>query len=409
MTKREPDRKTYRKGTHRAVPPEATFARIKAFLPVFGITRIADLTGLDRVGLPVAQCVRPNARALAVSQGKGLDLISAKVSAAMESIEAYHAETMESPLFYGAFEDLRYRQKMADVDRMAQDSAGFDPRQRTMWIEVENLLGEEICLAPFEAFHADFTLPALPGSGMFLCNTNGLASGNTRQEALLHALCEVIERDAETLWHLRPDTEAQARAVNLSSDLPLESGELLSRTRAVGIEAYIWDLSSDVGLPVFQCMLLSSQEDGTDPEFGLGCHPSRDVALSRALTEALQVRLTVIAGSRDDLLACDYFPFERQARLEQAKQLCQGAGAAPLSFRQCPHFDNEFFSEDIGLVLDRLSAVGVDEVLVADLTKKAFQIPVVRAAVPGLEGPWEAFDPEAPLSLRAQRAMAGAA
>ena len=128
MTKREPDRKTYRKGTHRAVPPEATFARIKAFLPVFGITRIADLTGLDRVGLPVAQCVRPNARALAVSQGKGLDLISAKVSAAMESIEAYHAETMESQLFYGAFEDLRYRQKMAEVDRMAQDTAGFDPR-----------------------------------------------------------------------------------------------------------------------------------------------------------------------------------------------------------------------------------------------------------------------------------------
>ena len=351
--------------------------------------------------------MRPNARALAVSQGKGLDLISAKVSAAMESIEAYHAETMEAPLFYGAFEDLRYRQKMADVDRMAQDTAGFDPRQRTMWFEVENLLEEESCLAPFEAFHADFTLPVLPGSGMFLCNTNGLASGNTGQEALLHALCEVIERDAETLWHLRPDS--QARAVDLSSGLPPESEELLSRTRDAGIEAYVWDLTSDIGLPVFQCMLLSSREDGTDPEFGLGCHPSRDVALSRALTEALQVRLTVIAGSRDDLLACDYAPEERQARLEQAEQLCRDAGGAALGFGQCPHFDNAFFSEDIALVLERLSAVGVNEVLVADLTKQAFQIPVVRAVVPGLEGPWETFDPQAPLSPRAEKAMAGEA
>ena len=407
MTKREPGQKAYRKGTHRAVPPEATFAKIEALLPVFGITRIADLTGLDRVGLPVAQCVRPNARALAVSQGKGLDLISAKVSAAMESIEAYHAETIEAPLFYGAFEDLRYRQKMADVDRMAQDTAGFDPRQRTMWFEVENLLEEERCLAPFEAFHADFTLPVLPGSGMFLCNTNGLASGNTGQEALLHALCEVIERDAETLWHLRPDS--QARAVDLSSGLPRESEELLSRTRDAGIEAFVWDLTSDIGLPVFQCMLLSSRDDGTDPEFGLGCHPSRDVALNRALTEALQVRLTVIAGSRDDLLACDYAPEERQARLEQAEQLCRGAGGAAIGFGQCPDFDNAFFSEDIALVLERLSAVGVDEVLVADLTKQAFQIPVVRAVVPGLEGPWETFDPQAPLSPRAEKAMAGEA
>ena len=409
MSEAEPDRKAYRNGTHRAVSPEATFARIEALLPVFGITRIADLTGLDRVGLPVAQCVRPNARALAVSQGKGLDLISAKVSAAMESIEAYHAETMELPLLYGAFEDLRYRHRMADVDRMAQESPGLDPQQRTTWIEVENLLDGETCLAPYEAFHADFTLPVLPGSGMFLCNTNGLASGNTRQEALSHALCEVIERDAETLWHLRPEAEAQACAIDLADGLPEECNDLLSRIGDAGIEVHAWDLSSDVGLPVFQCMLLSAEDDGTDPEFGLGCHPSRDVALSRALTEALQVRLTVIAGSRDDLLACDYDPNERQARLAQARQLCDGARAAARGFRDCPHFDNALFSEDIALILERLSAVGVAEVLVADLTKETFAIPVMRAVVPGLEGPWEAYDPEAPLSPRGRRAAAGAA
>ena len=31
---------------------------------------------------------------------------------------------------------------------------------------------------------------------LFRSNTNGLASGNNLEEAILHAMCEVIERDA---------------------------------------------------------------------------------------------------------------------------------------------------------------------------------------------------------------------
>jgi ribosomal protein S12 methylthiotransferase accessory factor len=63
------DRKRYRRGTDRIVPPEATLARVRPPLPVIGITRGANVPGLDRVSLPVVMVSRPNARSISVSQG----------------------------------------------------------------------------------------------------------------------------------------------------------------------------------------------------------------------------------------------------------------------------------------------------------------------------------------------------
>jgi ribosomal protein S12 methylthiotransferase accessory factor len=87
-----PVSKLFRHGTHRLLAPEETVARAGRFMPVMGITRIANVTGLDRIGIPVVMVCRPNARSLAVAQGKGLDLALAKASGLMEAVEAYHAE-----------------------------------------------------------------------------------------------------------------------------------------------------------------------------------------------------------------------------------------------------------------------------------------------------------------------------
>ena len=79
--------KTHFEGTHRTVSPETTWARMSSFLPSLGITRLANVLCWVRVALPVYMSCRPNSRSLAVSQGKGLSNISAKVSALMESTE----------------------------------------------------------------------------------------------------------------------------------------------------------------------------------------------------------------------------------------------------------------------------------------------------------------------------------
>jgi YcaO-like protein with predicted kinase domain len=82
-----PGVKTYRSGTHRTVTPEETIARLQPLMHEFGITRVANLTGLDRAGIPVVMVCRPNSRSSAVFHGKGLDIAAAKASGIMEVIE----------------------------------------------------------------------------------------------------------------------------------------------------------------------------------------------------------------------------------------------------------------------------------------------------------------------------------
>lgn len=81
-------------GTHRARLPEDTLRGLEPILDQVGITRIADVTWLDEIGIPVYQAIRPDSWSLCVSQGKGLTGDLAKVSAVMESIELWHAERM---------------------------------------------------------------------------------------------------------------------------------------------------------------------------------------------------------------------------------------------------------------------------------------------------------------------------
>ena len=92
---------------HRSVEPSETFAKANAVGKLAGITRLANVTGLDRVGVPVVMAVRPNSRSLSVFQGKGLTLELAKISALMEALETFHAESLRLPLRLSTRSDLR--------------------------------------------------------------------------------------------------------------------------------------------------------------------------------------------------------------------------------------------------------------------------------------------------------------
>src|SRR5947199_10190096 len=106
-TDREPEApKTHRAGTHRLVSPEETLESVRRFLPVMGITRTADITGLDVIGLPVVTVCRPNSRAVTVSLGKGHGLAAARAAGVMESIGAVLADRITLPLALGRVNHL---------------------------------------------------------------------------------------------------------------------------------------------------------------------------------------------------------------------------------------------------------------------------------------------------------------
>ena len=152
--------KAYRRGTHRTVDPAATLARAQPHLASMGITRIANVTGLDRIGVPVVMVCRPNARSLAVSQGKGLTLEAAKASGVMEAIELYHAERIELPLKLGSARELARTHRLVDLDALPRraDSC-FHPDLPILWIEGRNLLTDAPTWLPYEVVHTRYTLP----------------------------------------------------------------------------------------------------------------------------------------------------------------------------------------------------------------------------------------------------------
>src|SRR5205085_2196053 len=101
------------------------------------------------------------------------------------------------------YEELQYKHTVANVDECARPiSSRFHPNLRLLWCKGFDLLNGENVLVPYELVHTDYTIPLPPGHGCFSANSNGLASGNTPSEAISQGICEVIERDAATLWKL---------------------------------------------------------------------------------------------------------------------------------------------------------------------------------------------------------------
>jgi len=380
--------KVLRQGTHRSQSLDYTLNHALRLAPVMGITRVANVTGLDAVGVPVVMVCRPNSRSVAVSQGKGIDLVSARASGLMEATELYHAETITLPLRLATYEELRYQHNIIEVDELARASGShFHPNLRLLWCEGRDLLNGENVFVPYEMVHTNFTTPLPDGHGCFTATSNGLASGNARIEAVSHGVCEVIERDATTLWKCRDEERLDKNRLELTSADDVLCQEVLRKLQRAGLSVAVWDITSDIEIAAFACLIVPL-DDSTmwhcAVAAGYGCHPAREVALLRALTEAAQARLTVISGLRDDFRAEAYEQLLNPDVVRAVRNRIS-ASAPTRRFSDIPTWDSDTFEDDVERELECIRKAGIRRVVVVDLTKPEFGLPVVRVIVPGLE------------------------
>jgi len=352
-----------------------------------GITRVANVTGLDRIGIPVVMVCRPNARSLAVSQGKGVDLHSAMASGLMEAAELYHAEHIALPLKLGCLHELQSTHRLIDVSRLARVAGGrFAPNLVMLWIEGIDLFSGESRWLPFESVRANFTLPPPPGSGCFDCSSNGLASGNTLAEAVCHGIREIIERDATALWNRLGRDERRATGIDLGSVTDSAGRDVLGKLERADFGVAAWETTSDVGIPSFFALISDRKNPDNHHGVGAAAHPRRDIALLKALVEAAQVRTTYISGTRDDLSPEEYDETGRGAKRRAARRLLAGHTPAR-RMSDVPNWQAESPNAEIGLLLELLRSVGIAEVVAVDLSKRELGLAVARVVIPGLEGP----------------------
>jgi YcaO-like protein with predicted kinase domain len=380
--------KEYQHGTHRAVPPAVTLERLGRLLAPMGITRVANITGLDHVGVPVVIACRPNSRSLSVSQGKGIELQAAKASAIMESVEQYHAERITLPLRLGSYNELRHICQTVPGESLPCSTVSrYSSSFRLLWIEGYDLANQRGVLVPYELVHLNFTLPLPEGSGCFPLSSNGLASGNHLLEAVLHGTCEVIERDATTIWMLGDADDKAATRVDLASIDHPSCCAVLDQFESANLLVAVWDMTSDVGVPTFRCTIADRVTNPFRPVYpatGTGCHSSRDVALLRALTEAAQGRLTIIAGSRDDIPRADYELARSPEVLDRLREALLAERPQRL-YTQVVTSSGATFEDDVAWVTDRLRHVGLTTLIAVDLSIPRLGLSVVRVIVPGLE------------------------
>ncbi len=371
-------------GPHRGRSPEASLDILRPLLPSLGITRVGMLTGLDTVGIPVAAAYRPNSRSIAVHQGKGRTPAAAKISAVMEAAECWHAEAADLPLRLGCLDEIRRHGAAVAPDRLPLTGAGEVATARFLWAEANDLMTGTKLWVPYELVSADFSAPCPAGFGLFRQTTNGLGAGNTPLEAMLHGIYEVVERDAVALWHAAPPQDQAKRCIDPTSIDGLESQWMLGKLAAASVAVRIWDVTTDIGLPAF--LVLTCDEDGVagvEPESGSACHASADVALSRALAEAAQSRVTRISGARDDYAPESFGFVARGARDDAARRWLRTRPAARFHRR-----DRAATAEaDLAAALAGLSRCRISQLACIDLSRAEIGIPVMRIVIPGLEGP----------------------
>ncbi len=397
--------KVYQKETHRSKVLDETYENAAGLAEIAGITRVADITKLDRIGIPVFSCIRPEASegAISVYNGKGATPLAAKVSAIMEGLERYSGEPLDREFTEGRFPELAGSDDPS-VPAVLDPAVlilpeGADPDARIAWVngfliddgsyDPENMdkNDEETCRRKSIGC-VDVLIPAdavchpVPKKyhRLFRSGTNGLASGNTIEEAVYHGLCEVIERDA---WSLAEASKSAGKVIEDIDDPDIN--RLLDLFRNAGVDIILRDITSDIGVPTVAAV--SDDIDLKDPALlclGMGTHSSPKIAALRALTEVAQSRATQIHGAREDTTTADVrkqIGYERTKRLnamwfDMTEKISFG------DIKGCSHDD---FLDEICETIQKLKAAGFSTVLFADLTRDDIKVPVVKVIIPGAE------------------------
>ncbi|MCW2932924.1 MAG: Ribosomal protein methylthiotransferase accessory factor [Actinomycetia bacterium] len=363
----------HRAGTYRAVSPAATWSMISPKLNIFGITRVAEVTGLDEIGIPVFVAYRPDSKTVTVSIGTGLDPMQARVSAAMESVEVWHVENVErEPEFRGTAAHVR-----PPYDLRALNISPHSPLTEHCvldWVTGTGLLTGRPVPVPLETLPIDFT-GRLPWSdALFRPTTNGVASGNTPADAILHGLHEVAER--ECIAEYLTTDPAELRYCDIEEENSEYIQQIVARLRDAGCAITLIDITNRLGIPCYASLVWSP--DVPYRCGGFGCHVDPEIAAGRALLEAAQSRLAAVSGARDDIDADNYLAKEQGTGFPDPTEV------PSVSLRRGPFTGEPDLESVVRSCAGRIKEVTGFEPFTVDLAHNDIGIPVQKSYAPGV-------------------------
>lgn len=394
-------------GIPRCVPAADTIANLHSVAETLGVTRLADITGLDRIGIPVYSSIVPDSRdILSVYNGKGLRPVDAKAGALMEAIERQTALNTRLPFIESSFSELQEKASVVDPKSFNQELALDYADDRTYsWSEGLDIVSNQPYYVPSK--QAGYMWHDVPHPSPFLLtDSNGLASGNCREEAICHALCELAERDAWTeaelgahhlprlrrLFAYGPDGEGEGvDDFEMYPCLDPESDELFHNFHQAGLYPVVRDITSTLGVPTIFATVADENIVGYPmAHSGLGTHPNARLALRRALAELAQSRCVDIQAVREDIAPPDaivenFSLHTRRVSSIRRQSWYIGHSKRIRHLADIPSHSFEHINEDLAFLMQRFISAGLNRIIVVDFTPGETAYSVVRVIVPGIE------------------------
>ncbi|MBQ6219610.1 MAG: YcaO-related McrA-glycine thioamidation protein [Methanosphaera sp.] len=368
----------YKKSTHRSINPDETLDKILKITNDIGLTRTSEITHLDRIKVPVYTSVRPLASEGAVSiyAGKGPSQIHAKVSSIMEAVERYSAEMQDN--------ENTVSKKYDEIDclnpnELILPAKSYDDEELE-WNEAFSVVTGDKILIPSNAVYHPYNNDNV--HHLFLSNTNGLASGNTLEEAIFHGMMEVVERDSWSLFEAFKDNKEEILCEDSTNEY---IRDLINKFDEANVSLKLINLTSENNIPTIGAV--SEDLNLKDPALltlGIGTHLNPEIAAIRAITEVAQSRATQIHGTREDTTRANLLRETGYDRMKRLNKHWFRDSDEKISLNDMKDYSKDTFKDNINTTMELLKLSNIEDAYYVDLTR-SIDIPVVRSIIPGME------------------------
>ena len=392
---------------------------LKPLMQDIGAVDFFEITSLDRLEIPVYTIARPRAAwgGTRIHTSAGVTHADAKAASLMSAVERFSAEYRNDPMEFSSYERLGLTRALDPAELIL-------PRQLAIgeelhWVTATDLLSGLGGLGSLDdgngndtssddaakikdAVTDDFTLtdcdemyipanavfhpydPLGMAQQLFRSDSNGLGAGNTMEEAVYHALCEVIERDALSCAEKNRNL---GKKVIIDDSAPQVLRDLLDKFERNGIGINLWSLpSKGAGVTIAAACDDYTTRDPAMLVTGSAYDLSPVSAAVQALIEVAQRRASRLNGEYAEKNADQKLLLERAGydRLKRINSIWFGSAndnADTCRISDMPDLSTDYVNRDIGIILSSIRD-SAEYVFAADITKV---MPAVRVVIPGFE------------------------
>jgi ribosomal protein S12 methylthiotransferase accessory factor len=318
------------------------------------------------------------------SHGKGLTKDQAKSSAIMEFCERYswlNFDYKNAPGYIvTSFNELAKNENMSYIEPCFvfhgfERSKDFEPHIKsipTKWIDGFSLTNNKIIKYPLSWIN-------------YMQGSNGICTGNIKEEAIVQGICEVIERNNCNKFIGNYKNEK----INIIENESIEHEgfiEILNFLKKEKTELYLLHIPTGCDMPVVMAYCINDNfEAHLRQVIGYGCHTDPTKAVFRAVTEYFQARTGLIEKQKNvplrKALAKGNFLFVLDLDIDWIVK-----NNRHIPIKDIKDISSNDFKEEINTLINITKQYGM-EILIASKNHPKLNIPVYKVFSPQAEPP----------------------